>query len=198
MFGRRSRIIDDLLVTATTSRVAIAYYYCDYVDQRTLQTDRILGTILKQLIPEDRVPEEIEPCILRAYKDGQRTPETHELVDLVCFLLQLRPLVYIILDGLDECERQPRQDIVSFLHRLSTLAKTSIRTFVSCRDGDQLWRSLNSYSRIQLTAAALGDDIKSFVEGSVRSRIESGQLTLRNSELEHQIVQHLVNKSHGM
>ncbi len=160
--------------------------------------DRILGTILKQLVPEDRIPEEIELLILRAYKDGQRTPETHELVELVCSLLQPRPLVYIILDGLDECERQPRQEIVSFLDRVSTLTKTSVRTFVSCRDEDQLLRLIKSYSRIQLTAVALEDDIKSFVEGSVRSKIESGQLTLRNSDLEHQIVRELVNKSHGM
>lgn len=174
------------------------YYYCDYADQRTLQTDRILGTILKQLIPGDQIPEEIEPQILRAYKDCQRHAGIHELADLVYTLIQLRPLAYIVLDGLDECERHPRQDILSFLERLSTLTKASVRTFVSCRDEDQLLRSLQPYPRIQLTAAALESDIQSFVKGSVTFRIESGQLTIRNPDLEHQIVRELVNKSHGM
>ena len=154
--------------------------------------------MLKQLIPGDQIPEEIEPQVLRAYKDGQRTPSTQELMGLVCSLMQLCPLVYLVLDGLDECERQSRQDILSFLERLSTLPKASVRTFVSCRDEDQLLRSLELYPRIQLTAAALGSDIKSFVEGSVRSRIGSGQLRIRNPDLEPQIVQELVNKSHGM
>ena len=136
--------------------------------------------------------------MLRAYRNGERTPGTNEIVDLVWSLIQLRPLAYIVLDGLDECEKQPRQDVLNFLKRLSTLEKTSVRTFVSCRDEDQLLRSLHSYPRIQLTAVALLGDIKSFVEGSVRSRIESGQLTIRDPNLEHQIVRELVNKAHGM
>ena len=154
--------------------------------------------MVKQLISGNQIPEEVESQLLRAYKDGTRTPGTHELMDMVCALMQLCPTVYIVLDGLDECERPPRQDILSFLERLSMLARVSVRTFVSCRDEDQLLRSLRSYPRIQLTAAALGSDIKSFVEGSVRSRIEFGQLTIRNPDLEHQIVRELVNKSHGM
>ena len=149
-------------------------------------------------MPGGQIPEEIKPQILRASKDGQQVPETYELMELVCSLMQLRALVYILFDGLDECERQPRQDILNFLKRLSKLPKVSVRTFVSCRDEDQLLRSLQSYPRIQLTAAALGSDIKSFVEGSVRSRIGSGHLTIRNPDLEHQIVRELVKKSQGM
>ena len=196
--GFRSRIVDDLSANAIAHQVAIVYYYCDYADHRSLQTHRILGTILKQLIPENEIPSEMEAKILRAYKDGTRIPETSELVDLVCFLMQLWPVVYIVLDGLDECEKSPRQDILSFLERLATLANAIVHIFVSCRDEDQLLRSLKAYSRIQLTSAALETDIKSFVEGSVRARIVSRQLTVQNPELEHQIVWELVQKSHGM
>lgn len=186
------------MANASAPQVAIVYYYCDYADHRSLQTNRILGTILKQLIPENEAWDEIEPKILRAYKDGTRIPETSELVELICSLMKLQPKVYIILDGLDECERSPKQDILSFLERLATLANASVHTFVSCRDEDQLTRSLNSYSRVRLTAAALETDIKSFVEGSVRARIVSRQLTIRNSDLEHLIVRELIQKSHGM
>ena len=196
--GFRSRIVDDLLANAIAHQVAIVYYYCDYADHRSLQTHRILGTVLKQLIPENEIPSEMEAKILRAYKDGTWIPETSELVDLVCSLMQMWPVVYIVLDGLDECEKSPRQDILSFLERLGTLANAIVHVFVSCRDEDQLLRSLKAYSRIQLTSAALETDIKSFVEGSVRARIASRQLTIRNPELEDQVVWELVQKSHGM
>lgn len=154
--------------------------------------------MLKQLISEDEIPKELEPQILRNHKDGQRTPEAYELMDMVCSFIQMRPLAYVVIDGLDECEKQPRQNVLSFLERLSALKNTSVRTLVSCRDEDQLFRSLHSYNHIQLTAAVLGNDIKSFVEGSVSSRIESGHLTIRNPDLEHQIVRELVDKAHGM
>ena len=186
------------MINATSSNVRVAYYYCDFADQRTLQTDRFFGTILKQLLPKDRFPEEIEPQILQTYGHGQRTPETHEIGDLVCSLMQLHPVIYIVIDGLDECEKQARQEVLNILKRISALKNASVRTFVSCRDEDELLRSLQLYPRIQLTAEALGGDIKSFVEGSVRSRIESGQLKIQNPELEHHIVQELVKKAHGM
>ena len=154
--------------------------------------------MLKQLLLGNQISKAIESQVLRAYRDGQGTPATHEIVDLICSLMQLRPLAYIVLDGLDECERQPRQDLLSLLKRLSNLENASVRTFISCRDEDQLLRSLRSYPRIQLTAEALGRDMKSFVEGSVRSRVESGQLTIQNPDLEHHVVQELVKKAHGM
>lgn len=174
------------------------YYYCDFADQRTLHTDRILGTVLRQLLPEDRFPEEIEPQILQTYGNGQRNPGMHEIGDLVCSLIQLHPVTYVVIDGLDECEKQARQESLNILKRISVLGSTSVRTFVTCRDEDELLRSLHHYPRIQLTAEALGGDIKSFVEGSVRSRIESGHLKIQNPELEHHIVQELIKKAHGM
>ena len=112
--------------------------------------------------------------------------------------MPLHPVTYIVIDGLDECEKQVRQEVLNILKRISALKNASIRKFVSCRDEDELLRSLQLYPRIQLTAEALGGDIKSFVEGSVRSRIETGQLKIQNPELEHYIVQELVKKAHGM
>ena len=120
------------------------------------------------------------------------------MMDLVCSLMQLHPLVYIVLDGLDECERESRQDILNFFKRLTTYEKVSVRTLVCCRDEDQLLRSLSSDHRIQLTTTALGSDIESFVRGSVRYRIESGQLTVRDPDLEQEIVRELVSKAHEM
>ena len=63
------------------------YYYCDYADQRTLQTDRILGTVLKQLLRGGQIPGDIGSQILRAYKDGQRTPGIQEIIDIICNLM---------------------------------------------------------------------------------------------------------------
>ena len=186
------------MIIATSSNIRVIYYYCDFADQRTLHTDRILATLLKQLLPEGRFPEEIEPQMLKAYGHGQRTPGTHEIGDLVCSLMQLHPNTYIVIDGLDECEKQARQEVLNILKRISALRSTSVRIFVSCRDEDELLRSLHQYPRIQLTAETQEGDIKAFVEGSVRHEMDSGQLKVQNPELEHHIVRELVKKAHGM
>ena len=120
------------------------------------------------------------------------------MVDLVCSLMQLHPVTYIIIDGLDECEKQARQEVLNILKRISALSSVSVLTYFSCRDEDELLRSLHQYPRIHLRAEALDCDIKSFVEGSVRSRIESGRLKIQNPKLENHIVQELVQKAQGM
>ncbi|KAL8684681.1 MAG: hypothetical protein Q9224_006190, partial [Gallowayella concinna] len=43
-----SSIVDVLQRDTALSKPSIVYYYCHYADQRTLRTERIVGTILKQ------------------------------------------------------------------------------------------------------------------------------------------------------
>ncbi|MCJ1457100.1 hypothetical protein MMC28_007466 [Mycoblastus sanguinarius] len=194
-----STIIDELQRTARSSQKPhIVYYYCDYADQRTLQADRILGTLLKQFFFGGCIPKEIEVQIPPGYGDGAEMLGVSELMDLVRTATMLSSASFIIIDGLDECEKEPRQQMIGFLGRISGLESVSLKTLVLCREEDELLRSLKGFSRIRITPSALESDIKSFVTGSVSSRIQSASLRIRNQSLEQDIVLELVSKAHGM
>ena len=193
-----SRIIDELQSGGTLRSPRVVYYYCDYADQRTLQTDRIVGTLLKQFFDHSHIPEEIEARMPPGYGEGGQTIGVTELVDLVFIAIKLSGSTFVILDGLDECEKETRQQMISFLGRLSELKGAISKTLILCREEDQLLRSLQGIPQIRINSSALEGDIKSYVTGSVSSKIRSGELRIRNPSLEQEIISELVSKAHGM
>lgn len=194
-----SGVIDHLTNNTSHIEKKVVHYYCDYGDQRTLQTDRILGTILKQLLPTNRIPKEMEAELSESCQDDSRPLlGTNSLLSLICSIVQLNHWVSIIFDGLDECDSAARQDILALLDRLKNLRKTTVKMLITCREEDQILRSLRGFSLIHVTATSVQSDIECFVAGSVKLRMDSGQLKLRAMGLEQEIVSELVGKAHGM
>ena len=193
-----STIVDELCSSEAVHGHRVVYYYCDYVDQRTLQTNRIIGTLLRQFFVDDHIPKEIEARIPLGYGEGGQTLEVNELIDLLCLALKLSGPTFIVLDGLDECDKEPRQQIITLLNRLSELDGLIAKPLILCRDEDQLLRSLQWIPQIRITPSALESDIESFVTGSVRTKLQSGELKIRNPSLENEIITELISKAHGM
>ncbi|KAL8756238.1 MAG: hypothetical protein Q9199_003060 [Rusavskia elegans] len=193
-----SSIVDALQLEAVSQKSCIVYYYCDYADQRALRTETILGTILKQLFVNGHIPEAVERAFPRGDGEDAHTLNVNNLIDLVCLAIKQPSLTFIILDGLDECEKNTRKEILSFVGRLQKIDTLTIKLFISCRQEDQMLRSLQGVPTIHLTSSSLEDDIRLFVAASVSSRITSGELRTRDPSLVQEIADELVNKAHGM
>lgn len=193
-----SSIVDTLRSNDTLQEASIVYYYCDYADQRTLQAETILGTILKQFFVNGHIPEELEKKFPRDYGKNAHTLDVNDLIDLIYMAIKRTSLTFVIIDGLDECEKTPRKAILSLLNRLQGIDSSIIKIFISCRQEDQMLRSLQGIPMIQMTSSALEGDIRLFVAESVNSRITSGELRLRDPNLAKEITDELVNKAHGM
>lgn len=177
---------------------AIVYFYCDYADHRTLETCNILGTIILQLLRTNPIPEPLMVMIRKGYEDGLRTPETKELIEIICAAVELFPQVFIIIDGLDECKKNVCQDVLVLIKRLIHKRSPCVKIFVSCREEDQILQSLSHYSHIQISTEAVFRDISAFIQGTVRSRLQSGELKIHNSNLEKDIIHRLEAKAQGM
>ncbi|KAL8655330.1 MAG: hypothetical protein Q9226_003086 [Calogaya cf. arnoldii] len=193
-----SFVVDTLLTNAVSQNSRVVYYYCDYADQRTLQPERILGTILKQFFVNGHIPGALEKKFPRGYGEDRHTLNFDDLVDLVFLAIRQTALTYIIIDGLDECERDARKEMSRFVDRLQGIVSPTTKVFISCRQEDQILRSLQDVPMIDLTPSALKDDIRLFVAASVSSRMTSGELRIRNPDLAKDITDELVGKAHGM
>ena len=73
-----------------------------------------------------------------------------------------------------------------------------MKVFVTCREEERPLRYLGGFEKIKLSATASADDITSYITSTIRLSIEVGDLTLRNSALEADIVSKLVAKAQGM
>ena len=193
-----SAIIDDLAVSARPGTVDIVYFYCEYADQGTLRPINLLGTFLKQLYTVQDVTEQIQEQILQAYAHGTRSPSTTELVSIIRNLFTLRSRVVIVLDGIDECEKDAWREIVRALEGLVAAKPTVIQLLVTCVEESEVLRVLHRHPRIHASSSALAGDIVSFVATSVQSRIDCGDLQFRDPGLQREIINELTSKANGM
>ena len=176
----------------------MVYYYCDYAESRTLQAKHLFEAIMKQLIMQCLVPAEVERQLRQSVIDEARIPGEALLQRSILSAIEAFPGLYVIIDGLDECEKEARRDAIALIEALLVYDKAAVRTFVSCREEEYILRSLDVHPCIQLSEITMATDINTFIAGTVRSKVESGQLRINYPALEDEIVAELVTKAHGM
>lgn len=176
----------------------VIYYYCDYADPRTLQLDRILGSLLKQLFLNHQIPKHIESQLLHIFAGGTQSPAEKALGDIFCSSVALSSDICIIFDGIDECEKSVRQEMLKIFKHLMTLEQCNVKIALTSVEEGPVAHHLHDAPCVQLSPVATAEDIKAFVTSSVRSKVEDGDLRIRNPELEQEIVSELVLKANGM
>ena len=176
----------------------MVYYYCDYADSRTLEAKHLLEAIMKQLIMQSLVSTEIERQLRQSVIDEARVPGEALLQRSILSAIEACPGLYIVIDGLDECEKEARRDAIALIETLLVHKEAAVKTFVACRDDEHILRSLDAYPRIQLSEKMMATDINAYITGTVRHKVKSGELGINNPALEDEIVTELVTKAHGM
>ena len=197
----RSNLVDTLTGAGSTPTIpasCVIYYYCDYADHRSLQLDCILGSLLKQLYLNRQIPEIIESQLFQLYAARSRsTPET-ALVNIFCASVAILSDMYLIFDGLDDCDKAVWRTMLKVFNQLAAVRPTNVKVFITCVEEGSVVHSLNGFTHIQLSPSVTSTDIKAFVESSVRQKIEDGELRIRNPSLEQDIISELVLKANGL
>ena len=153
---------------------------------------------MKQFLVDDHIPKELEHRFPRGFGEDAYVLDVYDLTDLICLAMKTTPLTYLIIDGLGECEKNARKEILTFLDRLEDIGSSTVKTLITCCQEDQLLRSFSRVPKIQLTPSALEDDIRAFVTAVVQSRILSNDLTIRDPDLAKEVTDKLLNKADGM
>ncbi|RPA89147.1 hypothetical protein L873DRAFT_1637305, partial [Choiromyces venosus 120613-1] len=83
--------------------ITVTALYCDYFDKKEQTTSNMIGAILKQVVGDGNIPEDIR----KAFDVGKRHlggvgPQTSELLKMLKAVLAQRERVVICVDGLDE------------------------------------------------------------------------------------------------
>ena len=197
----RSNLVDTLMGAGSAPKFpasGVIYYYCDYADQRSLQLDCILGSLLKQLYLNRQIPENVESQLLRLFAArSQSSPET-ALVNIFCSSVAMLSDLYIIFDGLDECDKAVWRTMLKVFRQLAAVRPTNVKVFMTCVEEGSVAHSLNGCTKVQLSPSVTSADIKAFVQSSVKLKIEDGELKIRNPSLEHDIISELFLKANGL
>lgn len=180
-----SRVIQSLL-----QRHQVAYFYCETRTERSRSTTGILCTLCWQILRHDSdLLESIkETYFLGAepYAGGMRTA--------LYKLVEARPEILIVLDGLDECDSITRREMCDFLVSLSEKANVIIfsRDLVDIKEGLLKSSTFQRLIRLEMAESDTETEIKRFIIREIESLPEMDE------ESKRQISTSLQKKAQGM
>lgn len=169
-----AKIVDDLFTTHKDDLrdVGICFLYCSFNQQNAHTLENLLATFLKQLLQHRPLPESIQLRYeMHHHHRGLRIDEIlEELQDII----KVRSKVYAIVDGLDECAEDCRNQ---FLEKLESLRdqtaengtnsnQTEVKILVTSRPLPEITSSIRG-SLLTLPIYARDDDIRKYLDAEL-------------------------------
>ncbi|USP81220.1 hypothetical protein yc1106_08494 [Curvularia clavata] len=174
--------------------VQVAFFYCRYLDSARNTFLAVARGILSQLLFKDA--SLLSYLYEKLSTSGQVTLSLESTArELLEISLKAFEKLYIVIDGLDECEREQRQQIVSFFkdtwESVPSADKDSLRCMFISQDDDISRKDFAAMSSIKITESHTRKDITHFV--AARSMIIKQKFDL--TEDRKQWIQDQVTKS---
>jgi hypothetical protein len=201
----RNTLIDALVCKQNSRDSIVLYYYCDYTDQKSLENIQLFGSLVQQLLRQSKIADGVGDMVSRAYRDGKRTPELPEVLQILHSALHSYREVFAVIDGIDECTKDSgRKEILAAIQSLVDAtscpdsAHPDLRVFVTSRADVDIEASLKVYGNLKLTAGLMKPDIDTYIARSVQALIASGDLAVGDENLQEEITNTLIKRASGM
>jgi NACHT domain len=119
-------------------RASLAMYYYDFREDQKKDLRGLLSSVLFQLCDQSDSYYNIRSNFYSEHRDGAQSPSDSDLVRYLTELFRIPVLVYLIVDGLDECPStstlpSPRAEVLSLLEDLVESRLSNLRICVTSR-----------------------------------------------------------------
>jgi len=135
-----STIIEDIRAMRKAGLASLAFFYCDFREDRKKELRGLLSSFLVQLYHQSDSYFDILSNFYSEHDKGSRPPSDDALSGCLMDLLRLPGLaaVYLIVDALDECPkpsvvRSPRSEVLSLIEELVKTQILNLRVCVTSR-----------------------------------------------------------------
>jgi hypothetical protein len=135
-----SAIIQDIDTMRRAGLVLLAYYYCDFRDDKKKNLRGLVSSLLVQLCHQSDTYCDVVSKFYSKHAKGSRCPSDDALVLYLKRVLNLpgQPLIYLIVDALDECsttsDMSPvREEVLMLLRQLTPSNYPNLRVCVTTR-----------------------------------------------------------------
>lgn len=192
-------VIQEALTHASpTPTIGAAFFFCDYKNEQTLKTTKIIGALASQLARQ----KDDAFNLLQDYYDElnstdslPKAADSDELRALVGKMCELFDQVLVVVDGIDECG----DSMDEVAEMLSDLANSSQKMSMAIfsRDDVAIARQIEDDFKL-VSIAARTHDIELYVRAELESLITRGRLRTTSAKLKDDIREALVDKAEGM
>jgi len=200
-----STIIEDIHAMRKAGLASLAFFYCDFREDRKKELRGLLSSFLVQLCHESDSYFDILSNFYSEHNKGSRFPSDDSLVGCLKDLLKLpgQAPVYLIVDALDECPnpsvvRSPRAEVLSFIEELVTTQILNLRVCVTSRLEIDIKDALDP---LIFRSVSLHDesgqkrDIEDYIKSVINTRPKKGRWKEEHRKLAIEV---LTEKSNGM
>ena len=200
-----STVIEDIRAMQKAGLASLAFFYCDFREDRKKELRGLLSSFLVQLYHQSDSYFDILSKFYSEHDKGSRPPSDDSLAGCLKVLLNLPGLapVYLIVDALDECPnpsvvRSPRTEVLSFIEELVTTQIRNLRVCVTSRPEldikvvlDPLtFRSVSLHDESGQTS-----DIEDYIKSVINTRPKKGRWKEEHKKLAIDV---LIKKANGM
>ena len=199
-----STIIEDIRAMGKAGLASLAFFYCDFREDRKKELRGLLSSFLVQLYHQSDSYFDILSKFYSEHDKGSRPPSDDALAGCLTDLLKLSGLapVYLIVDALDECPkpsviRSPRAEVLSFIEELVTTGIENLRVCVTSRPELDIKEVLDPLS---FRSVSLHDESgqKRDIEDYIKSVIDTRTTKRWKEEHRKLAIDVLTEKSNGM
>ncbi len=169
------------------------YFFCSrYITSKTLRSE-VFRTLISQLL---RLNPDLSLHIYDNFIQKGRAPSIVQLRSLLKHLLLSFPSSRIVIDGLDKCDEADQKFIMVELFKMTALAETSCKLFLSCRTNVSAPRAMKKMPVVCLSAdrSFLNTDIKTYIKTALAEIQEEGRFQGSNLD---DIEDAVTSKSNG-
>jgi Cdc6-like AAA superfamily ATPase len=182
-------VIDQLLRSEHEADRPVVFIYCSYKRQNEQSLKHMLSTLLRQVVDVQGVVPSVVQEFRQAHARKRTTPSTQELEQILGEVTKHLLGMTVLIDALDECEAEVREDLLSLIETLQKQCK--IRVLATSRDLPEIKSHFLGEPTLEVRAS--NQDL----EKKVRSRIRRFWLA-SNPDLLETVVISIVKAAGGM
>ncbi|KAI0867543.1 hypothetical protein GGS24DRAFT_495258 [Hypoxylon argillaceum] len=189
-------VIDHLLVTKSNPGAIVSFFFVRSDNQESLKAETIMMSILRQRLPSaSELSDKMEDRI----KDIASSGDFDSIVTLLGDITSGLSKFYIVIDGLDECDKPERTVLLEALSSLSVLCM-NLKLLPVSRDSlsEEICRHFPVLQRISTGGVGTNNDIAAYVEGIVHEKLDNGDLRIGDTSILEEIKKALIEGADGM
>lgn len=189
-----SRVIDHIL-SRPGSDCLVSFFFAESGNQESLSAETIIRSILRQRLNSTQTPQDVLDGLERL----DSSPELNEFVELLRLVMPPPKISYVIIDGLDECEKADRDRLLKALSSF-IISGGNIRLLLASRDSvrGEIQNRFPAFDSFLMDCPPALNGIARFIEDILEEKLESGELTLTDDSLKGEIKQALSDGAQGM
>ncbi|KAL8670031.1 MAG: hypothetical protein Q9168_005406 [Polycauliona sp. 1 TL-2023] len=177
----------------TTSAIGIAVLYCNFKEKESQTFENLLAGACAQLAYDMSGPLPVAlTTSYESHSEKKTKPVYKEIVAILEEVVCCIDTGYIVVDAMDECSEEIRNDVLTTFEALPD----KIRLLITTRHVDDLIHRYRNCPRIEIRAT--DSDLKKYIETRIENNKNLARYVLKKPSLRYDIYEGVAFKANGM